>query len=76
MSKKEKAELFREEESFVNQKKRKGVIIPFLICLLIAFAIWLYASNAEDEKRKEEEGQGAPATAQCDPCFPADGAVL
>ncbi|MBR2353458.1 MAG: hypothetical protein IKA76_03030 [Clostridia bacterium] len=32
------------------KKKKRGVVIPFILCLLIAVAIWLYASANVDEQ--------------------------
>ena len=54
MAKKEKYDVSDGNKSFENEKKRKGVVLPFLLCLLVAVIVWLYAS-AVDEK----EAQGS-----------------
>ncbi len=54
MSKKKRDEVSREGELSAKKKKRKGNLISFFLCLLIAVAIWLYASNSADEKKNQE----------------------
>jgi hypothetical protein len=55
MSKKKTNEASRETDAFTISPKKKKFFFPFLICLLIAFALWLYASNAEADKNREKE---------------------
>ena len=44
-----------------SKKKSKGNLLSFLLCLLIAVAIWLYASGVQE---KEEAGdENTPAVA-------------
>lgn len=38
--------------------KKKGGIIAFIICVLIALAIWTYAKNAEIKNEEIPEGEG------------------
>ncbi len=70
MSKKRKNEMAHEEDTFVfkRKKKKKGNILPFILCLLIAFVIWLYASYAEEQKEQEEnQGNHAVTAAEVVP---------
>lgn len=45
-----KNEVVYENGSYLVKKSRKGNIIAFIVCLLVAMAIWLYASQVEDDK--------------------------
>ena len=53
MAKKDRFDMSEENKSFENKKRRKSVVLPFILCLLIAMVIWLYAS-AKDEKDHAE----------------------
>ncbi len=55
MSKRKRNESSRNEEFYVAKNNGKFHIFAFILCVLIAFVIWLYASNLEN-KRKEEVG--------------------
>lgn len=44
-----------------QKKKRKGNVISFILCLLIAVAIWLYASSVQEKKAEEENTPSATA---------------
>ena len=55
MSKRKRNESSRDEETYVAKKNGKVNIFAFILCVLIAFIIWLYASNLE-KKNKEENG--------------------
>ena len=35
------------------KKERKRVVIPFVLCLLIAIVVWLYATANGDDKKTE-----------------------
>ncbi len=39
----------------VNKKIKKSDILAAAVCLLAAFVMWIYATNAEIEKEKELE---------------------
>lgn len=52
MSKREYNEM-REEVAAAPKKKRKHNLFSLILCLLVAFIIWLYASSLE--KKNEEE---------------------
>ena len=45
------------------KKKRKGNILSFLLCLLIALAIWLYASGVQEKEKAEEKESALAAVA-------------
>ena len=36
-------------------KKRKHVVFPFVLCLLVAIAVWLYASAKSEDEREEAD---------------------
>jgi lysophospholipase L1-like esterase len=60
MSKRKQDEKMHDDGTYVVKKSRKGNIVAFVLCALIAMIIWLYATN--DEK-KEAEAQ-TPSTAE------------
>ncbi len=39
----------------INKKVKKTDVLAVAVCLLAAFVIWIYATNAEIEKEKELE---------------------
>ena len=41
-----------------NKKYKKHDIFAFVICLLVAFVVWIYASNVE-KKDAQKLGEGA-----------------
>ena len=55
MSKQKQTESFYEEAQPTVKKKRKHNIFAFVICFLIAFIIWIYASNLEEKKKNEDQ---------------------
>lgn len=48
--------------SYVVKKSRKHNILAFILCVLVAFTIWLYATNEESEEEKELKDNIADAT--------------
>ena len=48
--------------SYVVKKSRKHNILAFILCVLIAFTIWLYATNKDIEKEKDLKDNIADAT--------------
>ncbi len=56
MSKKKEKEHGYDDGSYVIKKSRKSSIFAFILCLLVAFFIWLYATNKEQQRIAEEEG--------------------
>ncbi len=61
MAKREIKENVHDDGTYVVKKNRKESIIALIICVLIAFAIWVYAKNAEI---KEESEQLPPPTGE------------
>lgn len=51
MSKRKQDESMHDDGSYVVKKSRKGNIVAFVLCVLIAFIIWLYATNMESKKQ-------------------------
>lgn len=43
------------------KKGRKFHIIAFILCLLVAFVVWLYAVNADKKDAEEEQSSSAVA---------------
>lgn len=48
--------------SYVVKKSRKHNILAFILCVLIAFTIWLYATNKNSEEEKELKDNITDAT--------------
>ena len=53
MSKRENNEI-REDGMVTTKKKRKHNLFSLLVCLLVAFIIWLYASSLEVKDEEEQ----------------------
>lgn len=53
MSKRKQNQSARDEGSYVAEKNKKFHIFAFILCVLIAFVIWLYASNLEKNNKDE-----------------------
>ena len=41
----------RDERRYVAKENKKFHIFAFILCVLIAFVIWLYASNLEKDNK-------------------------
>ncbi len=54
MAKKKQNERVEDDGTYVVRKNRKKNILAFILCVLVALLIWIYASNRED--REKEEG--------------------
>ncbi len=54
MAKRIKDEIVHDDGTYVVKKNRKESIVALIICILIAFAIWIYAKNAEIKENSEE----------------------
>ena len=59
MSKRKQDEKIHDDGTYVVKKTRKGSMIAFVLCALIALIIWLYATNDE---RKTAELEQLPTT--------------
>ncbi|MBQ8849951.1 MAG: hypothetical protein IJ011_06460 [Clostridia bacterium] len=71
MAKREKNENVYDDGTYVVKKNRKESIIAFIICVLIAFAIWIYAKN--DEIMKADEQPPMPSDQQTEQNASAEG---
>ena len=61
MAKRKIDENVREDGSTIVNGKKRGGIIAFIICVLIALAIWTYAENVEIINENTPEGEGQTA---------------
>ena len=56
MAKKTKPEQNYDDGSYVVKKDKRLIkVLSFLVCLLIAFVIWVYVTGVEDENSKETQ---------------------
>lgn len=69
MSKQKQRDHMEDDGSYVVQKNRKLNIFAFILCLLVALIIWVYATNMEDKERAEEETESSTAAAVFDDAF-------
>ena len=46
-----------DDGTYVVKRSRKHNILAFIICLLVAFLVWVYAANKEREEIKDKETQ-------------------
>ena len=51
MAKKQNVEQTYDDGTYVVNKKKKFRLLAFLICLVIAFVIWIYVTNVAEERR-------------------------
>ncbi len=69
MSKKKEKDHGYDDGSYVIKKSRKSSIFAFILCLLIAFFVWLYATNKEQQRMAAGEHPSQEtlcATVVCD----------
>ena len=66
MSKKKQTELMDDDGSYVVKKNRKLNICAFILCLLVALLIWIYATNLENRRRAEEAVDSAATEVAAD----------
>lgn len=55
MSKKKEKEASYDDGSYVIKKKRGFSLFAFILCVVIAFTIWLFAANRERERLTSAE---------------------
>ena len=72
MSKKKENEHAYDDGSYVIKKSRKFSLLAFILCMLIAFSIWIYATNKENQKLAEEENNKDSLQTQTCPDVPSD----
>ena len=58
MAEREIKENVHNDGTYVVKKNRKESVIALIVCVLIAFAIWIYARNAELQEHKEQAPSG------------------
>lgn len=63
MSKRKQEEAVYDDGSYVVKKSRKTNIIAFVLCVLVALMIWLYATNMESKEQEEQSSTSAHAMA-------------
>lgn len=71
MAEREMNENVHNDGTYVVKKNRKESIIALIICVLIAFAIWIYARNAELQEQKEQ--LPIPDGPQAETSVPSEG---
>ncbi len=62
MSKRKQHEMMQDDGTYVVKKNHKMNIAAFIICLLIAFIIWIYATNVEAKEEAEERQENSAST--------------
>ena len=65
MSKKKEKDHGYDDGSYVIKKNRKFSFLAFILCLLIAFAIWIYATNKVNQSTDEEAPKDSLYTQTC-----------
>ena len=71
MSKKKEKETGYDDGSYVIKTSRKSSIFAFVLCLLIACIIWLFAANKERNRSAEAEVPESES-ASAEICIEAD----
>ena len=64
MSKRKRNEVVSEDGAYVVKKNGKMNIVAFILCVLVAMIIWLYATNTEAKERDGEKADGVSSVAQ------------
>ena len=64
MSKRKQDEKMHDDGTYVVKKSRKGNIVAFVLCALIAMIIWLYAINDEKKEAAAQIPSAAEIVAQ------------
>lgn len=64
MSKRKRNEIASEDGAYIIKKNPKMNIVAFILCVLIATIIWLYATNTDQKEREEERTEKDSATVQ------------
>ena len=62
MSKRKQNENIEDDGNYVVPKNRKMNLFAFIVCLLVALIVWIYATNTEN-KEKAEEAEGSASAA-------------
>ena len=67
MSKKKEKDHGYDDGSYVTPKSRKFSFLAFILCMLIAFSIWVYATNKAARAELENESKKDTLYAQTIP---------
>ena len=62
VKKDKKTEYVNDDGSYVVKKSRKSNIFAFILCVIIAFVIWLYATSVEMNEQKKANSNLVPDT--------------
>lgn len=55
-----------DDGSYVVKKSRRHNILALIVCILVAFVVWLYAANTEREENKQKENEGTQTAVTTD----------
>ena len=61
MSKKREKAHGYDDGSYVTPKRRKFSFLAFILCMLIAFSVWVYATNKANRMAEENEADKSEA---------------
>ena len=62
MKKDKKVERVNDDGSYVVKKSRKSNIFAFILCVIIAFVIWMYSVSVEMNEQKKANANLTPET--------------
>ena len=57
-----KIEQVNDDGSYVVKKSKKSNIFAFIICIIIAFVIWMYSVSVDLNEQKKANANLAPGT--------------
>ncbi|MBQ9783014.1 MAG: hypothetical protein IJW44_00660 [Clostridia bacterium] len=66
MSKRKEQEIRNDDGTYVVKKNRKMNIIAFVLCFLVAFIIWIYATNIEKKEQMEEQSSNTASEVEAE----------
>ena len=55
-----------DDGSYVVKKSRRHNILALIVCILVAFVVWLYAANTEREENMQKENEGTQTAVTTD----------
>ena len=55
-----------DDGSYVVKKSRRHNILALIVCILVAFVVWLYSANTEREENKQKENEGTQTAVTTD----------
>ena len=66
MLKRKQNETIHDDGTYVVKKNRKMNLVAGILCVLIAFLIWIYASNVENKNKDIEQASPQVVQAHCE----------